>query len=310
MNWLEITINTVHDRLEPLTDRLTSLGVEGIITEDEEDVARFLEDNKKYWDYVDEDFLSSMKGVCRLKFYVEDSQNGREDLRRLQSALADTELFVRAVKDEDWENNWKQYYKPIAVGSRLIIVPQWEKLPPEAENRIPLRLDPGLIFGTGAHATTQMCLEALDTLAAPGKTMLDLGCGSGILAIAGLLLGCDTAIGCDIDEKAPPVVMENAGLNSIGTDRLTAFAGDVLNDRDVSRHIGERKFDIITANIVADVIIALAPRAKSLLGENGVFICSGIIEGRQSEVASALTECGFDIFEHKHKDDWHCYLCR
>ena len=308
MQWIEITVNAAHDEIDGLTDALTDLGVEGIITEDETQIQEFLRDNKKYWDYVDEDFAASIKGVSRVKFYLEDSAEGRARLAALELALPDRELVSRTVRDEDWENNWKEYYKPIAVGKRLLIVPEWETVP-ESEGACVLRLDPGLIFGTGAHATTQMCLESLENYAAPGKTALDLGCGSGILAIAALLLGADSAMGCDIDEKAPKIVMENAALNGIGPDRLTVYAGDVLSDRDTGRKLQGKKFDIVLANIVADVIIALSAKAKSFMAEGGVFICSGIIDGREDEVKSALVSAGFTVKEHLNTDNWHAFVC-
>lgn len=307
MNWLEVTVNAAHAELDALTDRLMALGVDGFITEDEEDIARFLEENRKYWDYVDEDFMRSIKGVCRVKFYLEDSQAGQAELRRIEGALADKELIWTRVKDEDWENNWKQYYKPIHVGKRLVIVPEWETAPEGGD--VILRLDPGLIFGTGAHDTTQMCLEALENCAKKGKRVLDLGCGSGILAIAALLLGADSAVGVDIDEKAPPVVMENAALNGIGSDRLRVFAGDVLAESDVSRRLAGEKFEIITANIVADVIIAIAAKARGFLAEGGDFICSGIIDGREKEVETALKSAGFAIKRHLNTENWHAFVC-
>ncbi len=306
MNWLEITVNTSHERLEELTDKLTALGVEGFITEDEADVREFLENNKKYWDYVDEAFMKSMSGVCRVKFYLEDSEAGKAELARLSAALPESELVPRKVRDEDWENNWREYYKPIQVGERLVIVPQWLDKP-ETE-RVALRLDPGLIFGTGAHATTQLCLAEIEKYA-PGRSVLDLGCGSGILAIAALLLGAEKAVGVDIDDKAPGVVMENAAFNGIGPDRLTVFAGDVLSDRALGRRLMGEKYGLVLMNIVADVIIALSPRVPELMAPGGTFICSGIIDGREAEVRAALTAAGLRVREHKHRDNWHAYIC-
>ena len=307
MNWLEITVNTSHEKLDPLTSRLTALGVEGFITEDEADVRDFLENNKKYWDYVDEDFMKSMAGVCRVKFYLEDSPAGRAELAGLEAALPAFELIPRRVRDEDWENNWRAYYQPIEVGERLVIVPQWLAAP--ETGRVELRLDPGLIFGTGAHATTQLCLAEIEKYA-PGQTVLDLGCGSGILAIGALLLGAEKAVGVDIDEKAPAVVMENAGFNGIGPDRLTVFAGDVLSDRVLSRRLSGEKFGLVLMNIVSDVIIALSPKVPEFLAPGGTFICSGIIEGRQAEVKAALEKAGLRVLEHRNKDGWHAYICR
>ncbi len=306
MNWLEITVNTSHENLYTLTNRLTALGIDGFITEDEADVRDFLENNQKYWDYVDEDFMKSMAGVCRIKFYLEDSSSGRAELARIEAALSGFELISRQVKDEDWENNWKAYYEPIEVGDKLIIVPQWLSSP--ETGRVELRLDPGLIFGTGAHATTQLCLAEIEKYA-PGRRVLDLGCGSGILAIAALLLGAEKAVGVDIDEKAPAVVMENAGFNGIGPEKLTVFAGDVLSDRDLSRRLSGEKFGLVLMNIVSDVIIALSPKVPEFLAEGGTFVCSGIIEGREAEVEATLEKAGLTVREHRWKDGWHAFVC-
>ncbi len=306
MNWLEITVNTSHEKLDPLTARLTALGVDGFITEDEADVKEFLENNKKYWDYVDDAFLKRMSGVCRVKFYLEDSDSGRSELARLSAAMPECELHARSVRDEDWENNWKEYYKPIEVGRKLVIVPRWLDVPDT--DRVKLRLDPGLIFGTGAHATTQLCLAGIEEYA-PGRRVLDLGCGSGILAIGALLLGADRAVGVDIDDKAPAVVMENAACNGIGPDRLAAFSGDVLSDRALSRRLAGEKFGLVLMNIVADVIIALSPKVPDFMTADGTFICSGVIEGRQDEVRAALESAGLAVREHRQKDGWHAYIC-
>ncbi len=309
MRWLEITVNTSHSELEALTARLVSLGVDSLITEDEEEIRRFLEDNRKYWDYVDEEFAASIRGISRIKFYLEDSEAGRAELKRLESAMPEREFSAVSVKDEDWENNWKEYYKPIKVGEGLVIVPSWLSAPEDAGDRAILRLDPGLIFGTGAHATTRMCLKALQKYSGAGKRVLDLGCGSGILAIAALLLGCDRAVGVDIDEKAPPVVMENAALNGIGGDRLSVFAGDVTADSELTRRLRGERFEIVTANIVADVIIGISKRARELMSDGGVFITSGIIEGRETEVAAALERAGFIIKERYYEEGWNAFLC-
>jgi len=308
MQWIEVRIDASPDKIDALCDRLTALDVQGIVVEDEAQYRSFLEENKKYWDYVDEDFDESIRGMSRVKFYFEDSQDGRAELDRVKSAMADETLYTQIVRDEDWENNWKQYYKPIEIGDRIIIVPDWEDAP--ETDRITLRLDPGLIFGTGSHATTRMCLTALDGMKLEGKQVLDLGCGSGILAIAALLLGADNALGIDIDDKAPDIVRANGALNSLGEDKLTVFAGDVLNSPRAKKRISEKKYDIVLANIVADVIIALAPPARQWLADDGVFICSGIIDGRQGEVQNALISAGYEIVEEKVSEGWHCFICR
>ena len=306
MDWLEITLNTKHEDVDPLCERLESLGVSGIIINDEAAVTDFLEKGRKYWDYVDDEVMARVRGICSLQFYLEDSDAGRADLERLRSALSGLELAARAVRDDDWENNWREYYKPIETGEKLVIVPEWENAP--ASGRIPLRLDPGLIFGTGSHATTRMCMEELEKY--PSKTVLDLGCGSGILAIAALLLGAEKAYGCDIDEKAPDVVRSNGELNSLRQDRLEVYAGNILTDKRLRSELSERFYDLILANIVADVIIPLAPFAAERLSPDGIFICSGIIEGRQAEVLSALKKSGLDVVSSRSLDDWYCFTAR
>lgn len=305
MNWLEITLKAVPEELDALCDRLEEAGVSGLVINDETTVNDFLDKNKKYWDYVDEDVLESVKGVCSVQFYLEESESGLIELERIRAAVPG-EYAVKTVKNEDWENNWKEYYKPIETGKRLVIVPEWLEVP--EGGRVPLRMDPGLIFGTGSHPTTRMCLEELEKLTP--KTVLDLGCGSGILGIAALLLGAEQAVGCDIDEKAPHVVMENGALNGLYADRLIIYDGDVLSDKLLEKRL-EGKYDLVLANIVADVIINLTPAVPKWMASGASFICSGIIEGRQYEVEQALTKAGFRIVNHRKQEEWHCYVaCR
>lgn len=308
MQWLEITVHTQTEKMELLCNRLEDMGIEGLIIEDEAEYRNFLQNNRQYWDYIDEDLEAAISGVCRVKFYLEDSEDGRAKLENIKNELSSPNITVASVRDEDWENNWKAYYKPIPVGERLLIVPEWEKYPP-TEDRVVLRLDPGLIFGTGAHATTQMCLNCIDRMDVQGKTVLDLGCGSGILAIAALQLGAKCAEGWDIDPKAPGVVMENAKLNGIGDERLNVHAGDVLAETKRKDKTKQEKYDIVFANIVADVIISLVPNVEFWLKEDGCFICSGIIEGRQDEVRDSILDAGLRIAGAFEKDGWHCFQC-
>ena len=308
MKWIEITINTQPDKIDELCERLNSLGISGLIIEDETTVREFLEANKQYWDYIDEELENSIKGICRIKFYLENTESGFMHLGYIRGNLHGEKLRMRPVSDDDWENNWKQYYKPIKVGTKLLIVPEWEKVE-DTEGRKVVRLDPGLMFGTGSHPTTQMCLEALELVAEKGKNILDLGCGSGILAIAGLVLGADNAIGCDIDEKAPESAMKNAELNYLSDTHISFIAGDVLTDAELQKELRQNKYEIVTANIVADVIIELAPQIKEYLSEDGVFICSGIIEGRQDEVIKNLINNGLEIMAEFSKNGWYAYAC-
>ena len=306
MQWIEVSVPAESGEIDELCEQLAALGAGGMVVEDERDFQNFLETNHQYWDYVDEALENQFRGVSRVKFYLSDDEDGRALLDAIRSALG-RELTTATVQDSDWENNWRQYYEPIEVGEKLVVVPEWLEAP--EDGRVPLRLDPGLIFGTGSHATTKMCLAALERYAAPGKTVLDLGCGSGILAIGALLLGCSRAAGCDIDPKAPEVAEANAALNGIGKDRFTVYAGDVLTDAGMRKLLGGG-YDIVTANIVADVIIPLSAIVRPFLKPDGIFLTSGIIEGRQDEVRAALEKNGFTVVNHRCEEEWHCFECR
>ena len=306
MRWIEAAFRAPQGKLDALCDALTDLGAEGLVIEDEADFRRFLEENRQYWDYVDSELESRYAGVSRVKVYVEDNAAGRERLARWTEALG-IEPETRTMADEDWENNWKQYYKPIPVGEGLLVLPKWEP-EPEGNTRRVLKLDPGLAFGTGGHATTRMCLEFLEGLELEGARALDLGCGSGILGIGALILGCADCTGCDIDPKSPEAAADNAALNGIAPERYHMYVGDVLSDRRLRAKLGSG-YDVVLANIVSDVIIPLAPYARECVRPGGRFIASGIIEGRQDEVAAAIAAAGFEIRAHLTEDGWHAYMC-
>jgi len=306
MRWIEASIATRSAEIDELCEKLQTLGVEGISIEDEADFNRFLEKNHKYWDYVDEKLNQKFTGCSRVKFYLPDDAEGNQQLNDIKTALQ-REINIDYLDDEDWENAWKQYYEPIPIGTKLIIVPEWMQA--ETNGRSELRLEPGLAFGTGSHETTQMCLRAVEEYAAPGKRVLDLGCGSGILAIAALVLGCSSAVGCDIDAKAPDAASANAALNGIGEDRFKVFAGDVLADEGMRRFLGSG-YDIVFANIVADVILPLSGFVRRFMGEQGVLICSGIIEDRADEVEETLRHNGFQILRHLTENEWHAFVCK
>ncbi len=304
MKYFELTLNIPGEEIETCCAALEELGVEGFIIENEEDFHDFLKQNTQYWDYVEEALEQKYRGLSRIRFYLPDDGEGKALLKTVLERFP--ACSVSSVQDSDWENNWREYYKPIDVGEKLVVVPEWEKVPPNG--RLPLRLDPGLIFGTGSHATTKMCLRALESVSAKEKRVLDLGCGSGILGIGALVLGCESCTGVDIDPKAPDVACANALLNGFGADRFHVFAGDVLKDSFLARRLG-KDYDIVLANIVADVIIALAPSVGSYIKKEGVFICSGIIDGREQEVSSALRSAGFHIAQHFHEEEWNAFLC-
>ena len=304
MKYYEIILDTPSDQIELRCSELEDLGVSGFIIEDEADFRSFLEHNRQYWDYVDEELTEKYASLSRIRFYLTEDENGTSLLKTVTEKYP--QCTVSTVQDSDWENNWREYYKPIEIGSKLVVVPEWESIP--AGSRLPLILDPGLIFGTGSHATTKMCLLALEEAASPGKKVLDLGCGSGILGIGALVLGCESCTGVDIDPKAPDIALSNAALNGIGEDRFTVYAGDVLADSSMIKRLGS-DYDIVLANIVADVIIALSSKVRNFMKQGAVFICSGIIDGRETEVQAALRRAGFSVRKHLHQEEWNAFIC-
>ena len=313
MNWLEVKVDTAPAGLDAVSERLEALGVTGLVIDDEADFHDFLEHNHQYWDYVDEDLEASMKGKSRITFYLPADGDGFDQLAHLRTALQGFKdahagkygtllMTLENLKDADWENNWKQYYQPLKIGSRILVVPEWLH-PENPEHRVEVLLDPGMIFGTGAHASTQMCMEELERAIQGGEEVLDLGSGSGILSITALLLGAQHATGVDIDPKAEDIARQNAAINQLGPDRFTALTGDVIGDTAMMEKL-KKSYDIVLANIVADVIIPLAPAAASFLSEDSVFICSGILNTRLPEVLSALEKAGMQILSTQQQDDW------
>ena len=323
MNWLELHIDTTHAGLEPVETLLSSLGIDGVVIDDETEFQDFLENNHQYWDYVDEDLEKEMQGKSRVTFYLQADEEGfakmgevriaLENLKKTAQACGTLLMTMDSLQDADWENNWKQYYKPMEIGERLLVIPQWEQEDPKVRKaleggRVPLILEPGLTFGTGSHATTRLCLTALEQAVQGGEKVLDLGCGSGILSIAALKLGAASALAVDIDDKCLDVAYENAAINGIGRDTYTVKVGDILSDEALRAEIGGG-YDVVLANIVADVIIGLGPMVRSLLRENGVFLCSGIIDTRAEEVADKLRQAGLEILDTRSSEGWYAYTC-
>ena len=306
MRWIEVAVATTSDEIETVCAELERLGIEGLCIEDERDFQRFLALNRACWDYVDESLSARFAGLSRVKFYLPEDAAGRARVESLRAALG-RELSLASVDDADWENGWRRYFAPIPVGKKLLIVPEWEN--PDADGRSVVRIEPGIGFGTGSHETTRLCLTAMDEMDISGKRVLDLGCGSGILAIAALSLGCASAVGCDIDPKARDAALENAARNGFTAERFTALAGDVLADGRLRQKLGTR-FDLVLSNIVADVIIPLAAKVRGFLAPGAVWISSGVIDSRAAEVEAAIRANGFAVERHLREGEWHAFVSR
>ena len=308
MAWLEITIDTAAEKINSVVTVLTARGFSDLVIEDQEEFETFLEENKAYWDYIDEEFQEKLQGLSHIKLYLEDTDTAA--MARLEKALAELKLSmtVAPLAEVDWEESWKENYPPQEVGERIVVLPYW--LADQETDRVKVILDPGLTFGTGAHPSTQMVMEKMEAVVEPGFQCLDLGSGSGILSIAALRLGAASAVGIDIDPKAEDIARENAAYNGFGAPEFTALTGNVTEDRELMTRLAAEEYDLVLVNIVADVIIGLAPVLPNFLTEKSTLICSGILDVRLEEVCAALTQAGLTVTAVKEKEDWRSVTAR
>ena len=302
MAWLEITIDTSAEKINSVVTNLTARGFADLVIEDQEEFETFLEENRAYWDYIDESLQKKLRGLSHIKLYLEDTD--KAGMERLEAAVSELKLSmtVAPLAEVDWEESWKDNYPPQEVGETLLVLPYWRS--DEETDRRKVILDPGLTFGTGAHPSTQMVMEKIEEVVKPGFRCLDLGSGSGILSIAALRLGAETAVGIDIDPKAEDIARENAAYNGFAAPRFTAMTGNVTEDSTLMEELAAKEYDLVLVNIVADVIIGLAPVLPNFLQPNSTLICSGILDVRLEEVISALEKAGLTVTAVKEKEDW------
>ncbi|MBQ3842684.1 MAG: 50S ribosomal protein L11 methyltransferase [Ruminiclostridium sp.] len=319
MDFLKIDVYTKSQAVDVLVMRLSELGINGFEIHDSADFDEFLENKDANWDYVDDELMGLKTVPTHITMYLQDNAQGLETLAELKGAVnelfseqpdfyGEPDMHIGNVREEDWANNWKQYYKPFNVGEKLIIKPSWEDIPDTHERKV-LEIDPASSFGTGQHHTTKMVMELLEGIVTGGEKMLDLGCGSGILSIAGLLLGVKEAVMADIFENAVRTAAENAQKNGFGADMVKAYRGNVIDDAELREKIGTG-YNIITANIVADVIIAMSGIFGSFLAENGTLVVSGIIDERLDEVMAALNENGFTAVKKSNAEGWNAIVLK
>lgn len=319
MDWTEVTIFTTTAGIDVVTDLLDALHIEGYALEDAADFEEFLHDTEIYWDYVDEELCKNLRGQeTKIKIYLPGDESGEAQLAELNRLLAEkkeqdaenawgrltTETAV--TRQEDWEWGWKQYFKPFPVGETFLIKPSWEKVDDPQGRRI-LEIDPASSFGTGSHDTTQLCMAALERTIKGGERLLDMGTGSGILAIAAGMLGAKPETVVDIDPHCLTCAQENAERNGVTLGK--ALCGDALRDPALAEEIGS-DYDVICANIVADIIIGMAPMFAEKLVPGGTLITSGIIAPRADEVGEALEKAGFTLLDRAESSDWAAFTAR
>ena len=302
MEWTDIQITVPQQYAETAEAIATMVSNGGIYIEDYRDL------EQQAWeiahvDLIEQELLDKPRDTVIIHLYLEPGASQVETLAliaaRMEAAGIPYTVETEGVEQEDWQNGWRKYYHPMEIGSRLAVVPSWQQYDTD---RVKLILDPGLAFGTGGHETTSLCLEALDEQVRGGERVLDIGTGSGILAIAALKLGAASAEGVDIDPVAVRTAGENAALNGV-QDKLTVLVGD-LSDK------ASGTYDIITANIVANAILSLAPAVPGLMAEGATFIASGIIDSRKDEVIAGLEKAGLAVAEVKEKRGWECIICK
>lgn len=315
MNWIKLSIHTLTTGIEALCGKLYSIGITGLEIEDSADFNDFLENSTQYWDFVDDTLMHRASSPTYVRVYITDNASGHEQYALIKQALSELkendsdnifgslEIAADNIKEQDWAENWKKYYKPLTVGEKILIVPEWETVS-DTKDKIVFTINPGMSFGTGTHQSTQLCIENLEKHIKKGDSVLDLGCGSGILSIIAQLLGADHSLAIDIDPNAAKIAAENAAKNNIDSEKYRTLAGNVLSDEHIKNEVNKEKYDIILANIVADVIIGLCPSAKAALKNGGTFITSGIILERIDDVCNALTSAGFTICDISKKGEW------
>lgn len=314
--WIEIFIETEKEGFEPVSGIIYQCGVTGVMIEDSDDFTDFLENPARDWDYIEDELVEKKKdSKDGITFFVRDNANGMETINLIKDMLktakenekeinfGSLEFTVKNIKEDDWANNWKKYFKPFNVGDKMVVCPSWED-PGETGDKKILKIDPGHVFGTGTHETTRLCIEFIENYVKDGDKVLDIGCGSGILSIASLLLGAGHADAVDIDPNAVDIAYTNAGMNGIGKDVYTVVSGNILLDEELDKQYSGKKYDVVEANIVADVIIALTKKIPEYIKKGGIFISSGIIVERLDDVLDALKNTGFEVLEVNRDKGW------
>lgn len=309
MKWNKFTLKTRTDAEDIIISTLADIGIQGAEIEDKQPLTE--EDKKQMF----VDILPDMPeddGVAYLNFYLDEDENVEEMLQKVEAELEDLRNFVdigegtvttSQTEDKDWINNWKQYFKQFYVDD-ILIIPSWEEVKDEDKERMIIHIDPGTAFGTGMHETTQLCIRQLKKYVTPETELLDVGTGSGILSIVALKLGAKHAVGTDLDPCAVPAVEENKEVNDIPSESFDMMIGNIIDDKTVQDKVGYEKYDIVAANILADVLVPLTPVILNQMKKGGIYITSGIIDNKEETVVKAVKDAGLEVLEVTYQGEW------
>ncbi|MBE6623102.1 MAG: 50S ribosomal protein L11 methyltransferase [Ruminococcaceae bacterium] len=323
MDWIEIAVKTTTEGIDPVSGILIMNGITGYAVEDKCDFEEFLRDKEVYWDYIEDSLMKLRECDTTVTFYVTNDAEGIEQLSLIKSELSrllkeDTDkkfgelsAEVKNIAEEDWANNWKKFFKPLNIGERLVVKPTWENLD-DANGRTIVEIDPSSSFGTGSHTTTKLCLEYIEKidslLGEKNYEMIDVGCGSGILGIAAHKLSGAHVTAIDIEENSIRVAKENFETNAVDENAYDLFIGSITDDEELWKKVSSVKYKMLAANIVADVLKAMAPYFNEILADDGYAVISGIIAERADEVEQAFLNTGFGVKEKNTKDGWTAIL--
>ncbi|HEX3022254.1 MAG TPA: 50S ribosomal protein L11 methyltransferase [Lachnospiraceae bacterium] len=316
MKWTKLSLETTTEAVDLVSSMLDELGIEGIEIEDKVPITEE-EKKKMFIDFLPD--LGEDDGKAIVSFYISSEEECEATIKRVQEGLEDLSTFVEVgsrkimisnTEDTDWINNWKQYFKPFRVADDIIIKPTWETLEDRKDNDLVIEIDPGTAFGTGSHETTRLCIQGLRKYIKEDTVLLDVGSGSGILSIIGIKLGAKLALGTDIDPNAIDAMVENANVNGVTKDQFVVKAGNLIEDEKLQEEVGYEKYDIVVANILADVIIPLSGEIGKHLKKDGIYITSGIIYMKRDEVKEAIERNGFTIIETNEMGEWVSFVAK
>ena len=317
MKWKKLTIETTTAATDMISYELGELGVEGIEVEDHVPLTE--EDRKTMYVDLLPDEIAPDDGTAKINCYIEEDQDLEQLAKQIEEKLKEIGEFFPIgsgkitfgeTEDKDWINNWKQYFKPFRLDENIVIKPTWEELTEQKEGDLVIQIDPGTAFGTGSHETTRLCIQGLRKYITDETVLLDVGSGSGILSIIGLKLGAKAALGTDIDPNAIHAMYDNAKVNGITEEEFTVKIGNIIDDKKLQEEVGMEKYDIVVANILADVIIPLSPEIRQHLKKDGLYITSGIINMKRDEVKEAIEKNGFTIIEENVMGEWVSFVAK